>query len=85
MSEHVSRREKDNPLRQDIRILGNALGQAIQRHEGYKVFDTVEKLRGNCIRLRDYNERIPHVNAEEKAQLERKISRLTGRHLADCE
>jgi phosphoenolpyruvate carboxylase len=73
MSEHVSRREKDNPLRQDIRILGNALGHAIQRHEGHKVFDTVEKLRGDCIRLRDYNERVTHAHGEEKARLEREI------------
>ena len=73
MSEHVSRREKDNPLRQDIRILGNALGHAIQRHEGHKVFNTVEKLRGDCIRLRDYNERVIHTHGEEKIRLEREI------------
>ncbi|GCE25620.1 phosphoenolpyruvate carboxylase [Dictyobacter alpinus] len=76
MSEQMYRREKGNPLRQDIRILGNALGQAIQRHEGHTVFDTVEKLRGHCIRLRDYSERLHQADTMEKSQLLRDIQAL---------
>ncbi len=49
MLEQEQRTEKDAPLRRDIRMLGNALGRAIQQHDGLTVFATVEQLR----RLRD--------------------------------
>ena len=57
-----NRKEKDAPLRQDIRILGNALGQAIRRHSGDAVFETVESLRSACKRLRDCTERLPQAS-----------------------
>ncbi len=58
MPEFDSRREKDAPLRQDIRTLGNALGQAIQQHRGHAVFVTVERLRAACKRLRDCDQQL---------------------------
>ncbi|GCF08531.1 phosphoenolpyruvate carboxylase [Dictyobacter arantiisoli] len=76
MSEHVSRREKDNPLRQDIRILANALGLSIQRHEGFTVFDTVEKLRGACIRLRECSMQLAQAHKEEQARIQNEIASL---------
>ena len=54
MEEQLDRAGKDAPLRRDIRTLGDALGLAIRRHGGDTMFDTVEQLRHNCKRLRDY-------------------------------
>jgi phosphoenolpyruvate carboxylase len=72
-----NRKEKDAPLRQDIRILGNALGQAIRRHSGDAVFETVESLRNACKRLRDCTERLPQASAQETVQLEQEIASLS--------
>ncbi|MBV9229831.1 MAG: phosphoenolpyruvate carboxylase, partial [Chloroflexi bacterium] len=77
MPEHDNRREKDAPLRQDIRVLGNALGQAILRHGGPAVFDTVEQLRHNCIRLRECTEKLSHASSEEASPLQDEIAALT--------
>src|SRR6266536_3472624 len=76
MPEHDSRREKDAPLRQDIRILGNALGQAIQHHRGHAVFDTVERLRHNCKRLRECDRLLAEAAPAEAAQLQAEIVQL---------
>ena len=73
MTLQITRKEKDAPLRQDIRILGNALGQVIQRHEGRAVFDTVEQLRFHCKRLRECNELLPRAASDEAAQLQQEI------------
>lgn len=77
MSELDYRREKDAPLRQDIRILGNALGQAIQRYGGHAVFETVERLRHTCKRLRDCTLRFPQVSADEQQLLSHEITQLS--------
>lgn len=53
MAERHDRVEKDAPLRHDIRTLGDALGQAIRRHGGDTMYDTVEQMRHACKRLRD--------------------------------
>lgn len=80
MPEQDKRREKDAPLRQDIRTLGNSLGQAIRRHEGDAVFTTVERLRSACIRLRDctqqlsrHKENAPH----ERQRIQQEVSTLS--------
>lgn len=67
MSEQAQRTEKDIPLRRDIRMLGNSLGHAIQRHEGMAVFETVEWLRNNCKRLRQLQEDLSHAEQPEQA------------------
>ena len=77
MSELDYRREKDAPLRQDIRTLGNALGRAIQQYGGETVFKTVEQLRSNCKRLRDYTERLEQASPLEKLQFQGEIDTLT--------
>ncbi|GAC1366056.1 MAG: phosphoenolpyruvate carboxylase [Ktedonobacteraceae bacterium] len=77
MSELDYRREKDAPLRHDIRILGNALGRAIQQYGGETVFKTVEQLRNNCKRLRDYTERLEQAQPAEQQQLQDDIYALT--------
>src|SRR5581483_8729562 len=76
MTEQEKRRERDAPLRQDIRTLGDALGRAIQRYGGQVAFATVERLRGNCKRLRDCAERLPQASPEEALQLHAEIDTL---------
>src|SRR5215472_5564351 len=72
MPEQDKRREKDATLRQDIRTLGNTLGQAIRRHEGDAVFTTVEQLRNACIHLRDCTQRLSQY--KEHQQYERQLA-----------
>ncbi len=72
----TDRSEKDAPLRHDIRTLGNALGQAIQQHGGYSVFEMVERLRRSCKRLRDYTERLHLALPEEQIALKAVIQAL---------
>src|SRR4051794_1283075 len=59
------REERDAPLRQDIRTLGEMLGQAIQRHSGNRVFETVERLRLDCRRLRECAEGLHDLSTSE--------------------
>ena len=66
MVEQDKRPKKDATLRQDIRILGNTLGQAIRRHEGEAVFATVEQLRSACIRLRDCTRRLSQYEEQQE-------------------
>ena len=61
MLEQENRAEKDAPLRQDIRMLGEVLGQAIHQHGGAAVFETVEQLRSACRRLRKCEEDLLHA------------------------
>jgi len=68
--------EKDAPLRRDIRMLGDALGKAIQQHEGISVFETVEQLRRNCKRLRTCAETLRSASATEAAQLQHEMATL---------
>jgi phosphoenolpyruvate carboxylase len=69
MTEQDQRNEKDAPLRYDIRTLGDALGRAILRHGGTRVFDTEERLRLSCKRLRECTERLVDAPEAECAQL----------------
>lgn len=77
MPEQDQPRDKDAPLRRDVRTLGNALGQAIQRHGGQRVFDMVEHLRNNCKRLRDCAERLSQASPTESVQLQNEITTLS--------
>src|SRR5437660_2053511 len=70
------RRERYKPLRENIRTLCDALGQAIQRYTGQAVFATVERLRGDCKRLRDCAEQLSQASGEEALQLQAEIDNL---------
>lgn len=76
------REERDAPLRQDIRTLGDMLGDAIRRHGGQRVFTTVERLRLNCRRLRECTADLSALPADaqaarqEVAALDEEITRL---------
>jgi len=85
MLEQEQRTEKDAPLRRDIRMLGNALGRAIQQHDGLTVFATVEQLRRNCKRLRECADMLdrsseahtaPQKLRDEIAALDREITQV---------
>jgi len=43
--------DKDQPLRDDIRLLGRLLGDTLRNQEGVAVFDTVERVRQLAIRF----------------------------------
>ncbi|BCL82990.1 phosphoenolpyruvate carboxylase [Ktedonobacteria bacterium brp13] len=76
MAERENRREKDTPLRQDVRLLANTLGKAIQRQEGTAVYEAVERLRSSCIRLRDFTQRLNEASSSEAEQLQHEITTL---------
>ena len=86
MPEQDKHPKKDATLRQDIRILGSTLGQAIRRHEGDAVFTTVEQLRSACIRLRDCTRRLAQYEEHQQHEhqlIDRNHSTLPGDY-ADC-
>ena len=43
---------KDDPLREDIRLLGRMLGDTLREQEGEPTFDLVENIRQTAIRFR---------------------------------
>src|SRR5712691_11175015 len=76
MPEQEDRSGKDTSLHSDIRMLGYALGQAIQRDGGGSIFETVEQLRRKCKRLRSCTEAIRHASGTEVVQLQNEIAAL---------
>ena len=48
--------EKDVPLREDIRLLGQILGDTVREQEGEEVFELVEQIRRASIRFHRDNE-----------------------------
>src|SRR5258707_10441699 len=48
--------KKDQPLRDDIRLLGRVLGDTVREQEGAAVFDIVERIRQSSIRFHRDNE-----------------------------
>ena len=77
MSQQDQLRNKETSLRQDIRTLGGALDQAIQRYGGNRVFETVEQLRKNCKRLRDWAEGLSQASPAESQQIQSEITALS--------
>ena len=43
--------DKDQPLREDIRLLGQLLGDTVRAQEGIGLFDSVERIRRLALRL----------------------------------
>src|ERR1700748_2511538 len=48
----IETEDKDQPLREDIRLLGPILGDTIREQSGEAVYDTVENIRQNSVRFR---------------------------------
>ena len=72
--EAIRRREKDEPLRADIRLLGRLLGDTVREQDGADVFGIVERIRQASIRFHRDNEiearrellrATPHPSVEE--------------------
>ena len=76
MLEQKQREERDTPLRQDIRMLGEMLGYAIQQHGGERVFETVERLRLDCRRLRECAQSLASASEGEAEAYQQEITAL---------
>src|SRR5438105_4985093 len=76
MLEQTQRDEKDAPLRRDIRTLGDALGRAIQQHSRPAAYETEERLRLACRRLRECDELLNAASGEQAARLREEIETL---------
>lgn len=77
MLEMEMRSERDAALRQDIHLLGDALGKAIQWHSGRELFTVVEQLRRKCRTLRDTTQQLAQeTTCEEISRLQAEISAL---------
>ena len=44
--------DKDQPLREDIRLLGRLLGDTLREQEGDSTFELIEQIRQLAIRFR---------------------------------
>lgn len=84
------RSDKDQPLRDDIRLLGRVLGDTIRDQEGTDIFDLVERIRQTSIRFhRDNDEAARHaleailndLSAAQTVQIVRAFSYFS--HLAN--
>ncbi len=61
----------EEPLRRDVNMLGQMLGRVLREQGGAGVYDTVERIRETCKRLRaDYQEALD-------AELQRELEQLT--------
>src|SRR5450759_2701073 len=65
-----SKTVQDKPLRKNIRMLGNLLGQVIQDQEGSRIFDWEEQLRLASKQLRD------RLNSSYRRNLQKVIQRM---------
>lgn len=57
--------EKDRPLREDIRLLGRLLGDAVRDQEGDAIFDLVEGIRQSSIRFHRDDDKAARGELEE--------------------
>jgi phosphoenolpyruvate carboxylase len=72
MSTGVKVNDSSLPLRQDIKMLGNILGEILVNHGGVELFDKVEKIRLMTKTLRD------HFDQEIYNDLKEEISKLNA-------
>lgn len=64
---------KDEPLRDDIRLLGRILGDTVREQEGEAVFDLVERIRRTSVRFHRLED------SEARAELEGILNRMEMR------
>ena len=50
------------PLRDDVRVLGEVLGRVLQQHEGKETFDRVEQVREAAKRARTRDSELEHID-----------------------
>jgi phosphoenolpyruvate carboxylase len=63
--------DKDQPLFDDIRLLGRMLGDVVREQEGSRMFDTIENVRQLCVRFRRDDD------LEARAELDRLLNGLS--------
>ena len=66
----VTKQDTNQPLRKEVKMLGNILGEILIYQGGQELFDTVEKIRTMCKSLR------LHVEDETYRTLKKEIERL---------
>ncbi|MGB8337996.1 MAG: phosphoenolpyruvate carboxylase, partial [Burkholderiales bacterium] len=64
--------DKDQPLRDDIRLLGKLLGDTLRDQDGDKTFDLIETIRQSAVRYRK------HADADERRQMETALNQLSN-------
>lgn len=68
-------KEKDKPLRADIRMLGNMLGDTLRKHEGSHTFNLVENVRQMAIRFHR------EQDLQSRLDLNNKLNELSNRDI----
>ncbi len=63
---------KDQPLRDDIRLLGKLLGDTLRGQEGDETYALIETIRQTAVRYRK------HADAEERRQMEAALDQLSN-------
>ncbi|MGZ3242103.1 MAG: phosphoenolpyruvate carboxylase, partial [Burkholderiaceae bacterium] len=63
--------DQDEPLKEDIRLLGRLLGEVVQEQEGEAVFQVVEKIRQTAVRFRR------EADVQAAAELDKMLRKLT--------
>ncbi|MDZ4252641.1 MAG: phosphoenolpyruvate carboxylase, partial [Sulfuritalea sp.] len=64
--------DKDQPLRDDIRLLGRLLGDTVREQEGLAIFERVEQIRRLALRFHRDDDRAAR---EEMASVLRELPR----------
>ncbi|MGB8856339.1 MAG: phosphoenolpyruvate carboxylase, partial [Burkholderiales bacterium] len=68
----VAAPDKDQPLRDDIRLLGKLLGDTLRDQEGDETYALIETIRQTAVRYRK------HADAEEGRQMKDALNRLSN-------
>jgi phosphoenolpyruvate carboxylase len=67
----ASTKDKDAPLKEDIRLLGRLLGDVLRDQEGDAVFEVVETIRQTAVRFRR------EADAQAGTELNKLLKKLT--------
>jgi len=59
---------KDDPLREDIRLLGRMLGDTLREQEGEPTFELIENIRQTAIRFRREQGALPGLDQRQPAR-----------------
>ncbi len=65
---------KEQPLRDDIRLLGKLLGETLRDQQGNETFELIETIRQTAVRYRK------HADANERQQMEASLNKLSNAH-----
>jgi phosphoenolpyruvate carboxylase len=69
-----TKKDKDRPLTEDIRLLGRILGDVIREQEGAAVYDIVEKVRKLSVAFRR------HADSQAESDLKKLLKSLSNEH-----